>query len=411
MRIHHTFCTAMCLAATAAAPVGAQSLSERINTVIAQRQNQVVTAKGPILRALLTTGISVHFEQTKAKEAFAYFKQLLGAEMVVRWSDDPGANSGLDPEALLTFEMNNAQALVVLERMIEMSTAEPATWQLRQGYLEVGTKQRLSARGSQETRIYPISDLLFEAPNFDNAPTFNLNQAVQTGGGGGGSGGGGGGFGGGGGGSGGGGGGGGSPFGNPGESPARRSAAEKADQLIELIKSLVEPDAWLDDSVASIRYYEGSIIVRAPDFIQREIAGYGPLLGPPPARNGGRYVDMSVPFAASQITGFRGATVTGAAGGTGFGGGAGLPGGGAGGPGGGAFLPGGGTPTGPGGTAGGSSKTGGKGSGSTGGSGSGAGPGSGASGGSTKGGASGSGASSAPTGTPPANAPGSGAKP
>jgi uncharacterized membrane protein YgcG len=160
----------------------------------------------------MTTGISVKFDQTKAKEAFAYVRQLLGIDIVVRWSNDPGASDGLDPEMPLTFEMNNAQALVVLERMIEMSTAEPATWQLRQGYLEVGTKQRLSARGSQETRIYPISDLLFEAPNFDNAPTFNLNQAVQTGGGGGGGGsgggGGGGGFGGGGGGFGGGGGGG-----------------------------------------------------------------------------------------------------------------------------------------------------------------------------------------------------------
>jgi hypothetical protein len=62
----------------------------------------------------------------------------------------------------------------------------------------------------QVTFVYDVRDLLFRAPDFDNAPEFNLNQAVQPSGGGGGgsggggSGGGGGGFGGGGGGGGGG---------------------------------------------------------------------------------------------------------------------------------------------------------------------------------------------------------------
>ena len=177
MRIQTTLSAVLGLATlVAVAPASGQNLSERINTVLEQRATKQATAKGPILRALLTTSISVKFEDTKAKEAFAYFKQLIGVEMVVRWSDDPGAGDGLDPEARLTFEMNSAQALVVLERMIDMSTTEPATWQLRQGYLEVGTKSRLNARGSQETRIYPIRDLLFEAPNFDNAPEFNLSQ-------------------------------------------------------------------------------------------------------------------------------------------------------------------------------------------------------------------------------------------
>jgi uncharacterized membrane protein YgcG len=362
MRIQTTLSAMLGLATlVAVAPASGQNLSERINTVLEQRATKQATAKGPILRALLTTSISVKFQDTKAKEAFAYLKQLIGVEMVVRWSDDPGAGDGLDPEARLTFEMNSAQALVVLERMIDMSTTEPATWQLRQGYLEVGTKSRLNARGSQETRIYPIRDLLFEAPNFDNAPEFNLAQSVQTGGGGGGggSGGGGGGFGGGGGGGGsgggGGGGGGGVPFGTPGEPPERRAPEEKADQLIELIKSLVEPDVWLDDSVASIRYYDGSIIVRAPDYVQRQVAGYGSLPAEAPKRTGGRYVDMTAPIGVSKVTGFGTSTVTGSAGGgsTGTTGGAGGRGG-AGssgtGAGGGSFIPSGGAPTGPGGS-------------------------------------------------------------
>ena len=123
---------------------------------------------------------------------------------------------------------------------------------------------------------------------------------------------------------GGGGGGGGAPFGTPGEAPERRAASEKAEELIELIKSLVEPDAWLDDTVASIRYYDGNIIVRAPDYIQRQIGGYGAVLPPPPARTGGRYVDLNGSIGYSKVTGFTSTTVTGAAGGGGgFGGGGG----------------------------------------------------------------------------------------
>ena len=280
-----------------AAPASAQTMSERIAIVSQQRQAQRAQSKAGVLRAILTTGVSVKFQETKAKEAFEYLKSLLGVQMVVRWSNDPGASDGIDPETPITLEMNNAQALVVLERMIEMSTTEPATWQLRQGYLEVGTKARLNARGSQETQIYPIRDLLFEAPNFDNAPEFNLNQAVQQGGG--------------------------APFGTPGEAPERRAASEKAEELIELIKSLVEPDAWLDDTVASIRYYDGNIIVRAPDYIQRQIGGYGMVLPPPPVRTGGRYVDLNGSLGYSKVTGFTSTTVTGAAGGGGFGGGGG----------------------------------------------------------------------------------------
>ncbi|MFM9096795.1 MAG: hypothetical protein ACKOV8_02225 [Phycisphaerales bacterium] len=296
--------TGTLVAAGLAAAAEAQSLSERINAVTEQRAAQQNLSKSGLLRALISTGVSVRFSETPAKEAFAYLKQLTGVDMTVRWSSDPGASDGFDPEAPITLEVNNGQALVVLERMIEQASTEPSTWQLRDGYVEVGPKSRLSVRSAQETRIYPIRDLLFEAPNFDNAPDFNLNQAMQSGGGMGG------------------GGGGGTPFGESGEQPERRSAQEKAEELIDLIKSLVEPDAWLDESVASIRYYDGSIIVRAPDFIQRQIGGYGMLPPAPPSAGGGkggRYVGLNLNLGFQQLQGFTPATVSGAAGGGGTG--------------------------------------------------------------------------------------------
>ena len=51
---------------------------------------------------------------------------------------------------------------------------------------------------------------------------------------------------------------------------------EKVDQLIDLIIEIVEPDSWIEagGDDASIRYYQGTLIIRAPDFIQRQIGGY-----------------------------------------------------------------------------------------------------------------------------------------
>jgi hypothetical protein len=293
----------------------------------AAQQQARYSSKASMIRTLLTTGITVNFEARPAKEAFDYVRQVLGMDIVYRWSTDPGAVSGLDPEAPITISANGAPALVVLERMLEQATTEPATWQLRSGYVEIGPKTRLNARNGQDTRIYPIRDLLFEPPMFDNAPEFNLQQAIsqggqQGGGGGGGQGGGGGGFGGGGGGggfggggSGGGGGGGGNIFGTPGEAPPRRPAEERAQELIELITTSIEPDAWLDDSIATIKYYDGMLIVRAPDYIQRQLGGYGMVFAQETTQPSGRYVTMTAPVGMNQNVKFTAVKVTGAAGG------------------------------------------------------------------------------------------------
>ena len=85
----------------------------------------------------------------------------------------------------------------------------------------------------------------------------------RSGGGGGGSGGGGSG----------GGGGGGGLFGTPGEDPERLSEEERAEILKNIIETFVEPNAW-DSEFAFIRYYQGNLIILAPDWIHRQISGY-----------------------------------------------------------------------------------------------------------------------------------------
>ncbi len=293
-----------------------------------------------ILFALMHAEITVDFDETPAKDALAYIQQVLQVQMLVRWQSEKNP-TGMDPEESVTLKLQRVAALTALEGVLEqLSTEDACTWQLRRGFLEVGTKANLARPGARETKLYPIKDLLYEVPYFDNAPNFNIDAAFNQGGGGGNAGGGGGGggmgggggFGGGGGGGGGGGsggGGGGSLFGNAGASPERETDAAKSLRLIELIKTLVEPDAWINDW-AFIDYTQGCLVVRAPDFVHRALGGYE-FLPPPRMVNqsgAGRYVSMTVPMTFSQLRGFTPASVSGSAGGSGFGGGSGGSGGG-----------------------------------------------------------------------------------
>ena len=349
-------CAAACLASPLllAATASGQNLSDRIAAVARQRQADAArnNTQSNLLGALLYADVSVDFDETPAREAFDYLKQIMGVEMVVRYNDDR-TGMGIDPTTPITLKMTSTPALSVIERMLEQCAEfEPCTWQLRKGYIEIGTKERLSAPAARVLRMYPIRDLLFEVPMFDNAPEFDLSSSLSQGGGGGGGGfgggggggfgGGGGGFGGGGGGGGGGfggggggGGGGGAPFGEPGDEPERLTEDEKVQQIVDIILETIEPDAWLDNGgdSASIRYYEGVLIIRAPDYIQRQIGGYpfAPNRRAAPARSrtrssaagttttpvaviDRRYVTFTAPLSIIENVKFDSVKVTGSAG-------------------------------------------------------------------------------------------------
>ena len=60
------------------------------------------------------------------------------------------------------------------------------------------------------------------------------------------------------------------------EEAGRISESEKAQAVIDLIVEIVEPDAWdiNGGEYATIRFYQGVLIIRAPDYIHRQIGGY-----------------------------------------------------------------------------------------------------------------------------------------
>lgn len=92
------------------------------------------------------------------------------------------------------------------------------------------------------TVIYDIRDLEVTVPNYLNAPEFDLNAALS----------------------------------GRGQSPFRDSQqvktilpAHNGEEIINLITTFVEPDAW--GSEATIRYYRGNLIIDAPQRIHKQI--------------------------------------------------------------------------------------------------------------------------------------------
>jgi hypothetical protein len=275
-------------------PAIAQTLKEKIEIVrkrALEKKNQARTSPQiAILQTLLYRQLDVHFAGTPAQEVFDYLATVLG--------------HGIDPKTPITLEAEDMLAMEVLEIVLgQCSVIEEATWQLRDSSLEVGTKERLSAQSSQQLRVYPIGEMLFEAPRFENAPPMGFQygypgwiggydgDAYYTGGlryGNGYLGGFGGGYGGG--------------YGGAGGSVTSgsigtvvqpvagdvNSAEEKKQRaldLMDLITEIVEPDAWTANggTWATIRYVDDMFVVRAPDFVHRQIGGYPPIPRPAPS--------------------------------------------------------------------------------------------------------------------------------
>ena len=271
-----------------AAPVTGQSLEERLRSAALGKSRNPGITKPMLLGALVNQNISVNFGAgTMVEDAVSVISDKIGVPIKGRYENDNVFGLPADTE-IEGFEVADQPAVSVLELVLDQASdayGTPCTWQIRDGFIEIGdidAQSGLSRPSARETRLYPILDLIYNPPYFDNAPDFDLNSAITQGGGGGrgggsggGSGGGGGGGrggGGGGGGGGSGGGGGGGLFGSPSSDPERLSEEERANQLRTLIEEFIEPDAWGD--YAQIRYYQGNYIIRAPDWLHRQIAGY-----------------------------------------------------------------------------------------------------------------------------------------
>lgn len=263
--------------------------------------------------------IGIDLNETRLEDVMKYIAETTQAPLESLWKSDK--EEGIEKDALITMSVKDMPALMFLEKVLQKVAAESGndcSWQLTDlGVLQVGTKERLNK--FKRIEIYDINDLLFEMPVYDNAPEIDLQQVLQNSGGGGrGRGGGGGGQ---------------SPFRDNQQRnrEQQKTKEDRANDIVRLITTFVEQPQWSDNGGegGTIRYYQGHIIVEAPDYMQRGVAGY-PWW--PQTRAGvvgsKRYVSLNMDTSISKLAGLVPFPVTGTAGG---GGGAGPGGGGGGG--------------------------------------------------------------------------------
>ena len=207
-----------------------------------------------VLGQLVYSDLTVELEKESATKVMGTFEDNLGILMNIYWKTDERA--GLDPETTITLSLKNQPAIIVLERIIAQIDPEGnSTWQLRHGSLEVGLKSQLASRGKQRLETYYIRDLLFTIRNF-GAP--DLDTSTGSGGGNGGQG------------------------GGIGGGTSEPKQEDEIEQIIELIVKFVEPTLWEQNGgECSITNYKKTLLIRAPDFMHRQINGYSYLASQP----------------------------------------------------------------------------------------------------------------------------------
>ena len=122
-----------------------------------------VTAR--LYGALLYTKVSVDFSEAPAREALGTLRAALGVPLIGRFRDDR-LGYGIDPATPITLHVSKAPALDVLEEISAQCArdAGECTWQIRKGFIEFGTKRRLSVPAAREARTYYIADVIMDIP-------------------------------------------------------------------------------------------------------------------------------------------------------------------------------------------------------------------------------------------------------
>lgn len=248
--------------------------------------------------------ISIDLNETRLEEVVKFISDATGAQLEPIWRSDRDSN-GLDRDALITLSAKNLPALAFLDKVLLASqpdarAEELATWQMTpNGTMQIAPRQRLNK--FRRVELYDINDLLFILPTYDDAPEIDLQQVLQSSGSGGGQ----------------------SPFeeNNEGEEDdpeLKKTKPERAEDLINLLTSFVEQEQWIDGGgdVPRPRYYQGHIIVDAPDYIHRGVAGYRwwPSVQVNSRSTARRYVSLSPAAGVSQLIRLQPVPVTGAVG-------------------------------------------------------------------------------------------------
>lgn len=262
-------------------PVLAQSRQERVDKIAqmlsnASQTNRTTytsdqttqTLKATPRQLMRETLTEVDYDKTPARLALEIWSTQTGVPLVVNWKKLEA--EGIDTTRPISLKLRRVPADQVLKLIVQQMNPDPLgddrlQLDIQQWYIRVIT--RGEALRKSTTRMYFIGDLLMDIPNFDTAPDFDLNQVLSntsSGGSdrGGGTGGG---------------GGEGGIFGDLEADDKEKvvTKQDRAEQVADLIRNAVEPDIWRANGgdYASVRYFRGMLVVKAPEFVHEQIGG------------------------------------------------------------------------------------------------------------------------------------------
>lgn len=196
--------------------------------------------------------LDVEIDGNRLEDVIQFVEELTGVTIEAMWANDRFVE-GLDPDRSVAVRIRKGTALAFLDGVLRTLDDEFSehTWQVsNEGTIQIGTKESLNRFAT--LRMYDVRDLLYTVPSFREVPTLNLG-AIQQGGGGGGS---------------------RTQF--TVDESNNLSDEDMAEQLQDIIVTSIEPDQWdvNGGSGASVRFHSGMLLVRAPDYIHRQLGGY-----------------------------------------------------------------------------------------------------------------------------------------
>lgn len=205
-------------------------------------------------RAMVTRLPDVHLIDTPLGDVIEFLRDVSGANIHVDWRALEIIGVGRDTP--ITVRLRNATLGMVLRFALREAGGEQLMHYIDGGVIHITT--RAIADDRMIVRIYPILDLIVEIPDFEPRGMSLHDARAARGGrsGGGGAG----------------------LFGGQGTRQTEDQALtrrERAEQLIELITSTIEPDIWdVAGGKARIRYLNGNLIVTAPRHVHERLAAF-----------------------------------------------------------------------------------------------------------------------------------------
>ena len=190
-------------------------------------------------------------------DAIDFIRDVSGVNIHVNWKALEQENVTADTP--VNIRLRSVTLRKVLNLLLsEASGSDALTYYVDAGVVEITTRE--VADKKVYTKVYPIHDLIMDVPDFEG-PDFSLqsasDQAKQAGGGGGQG-----------------------LFGNSDASNRDRedetatTREQRGEQLVELIMETIRPEIWAaNGGTASIRYYNGNLIITAPRSVHEAIGG------------------------------------------------------------------------------------------------------------------------------------------